>query len=134
MRECRLRNFLVSAALLAVASFLNGCATTAQPVSEKTTGQDVTTAVQAAKRAQESGKPAEALFHYEQILQSDPGNRAALMGSARLSLDLGRPEFAEKYFIRVLKDTPDDAEALAEAVHIHQVMMDTLLITVTYKD
>ena len=112
MRDCCLRNFLANVALLAVIGFLHGCATTAQPVSEKVTEQEVIAAVQVAKQAQESGKTAEALFHYEEILRRAPGNRAALMGSARLSLDLSRPDLAEVFFDQVLKSTPDDAEAL----------------------
>ena len=50
---------------------------------------------------------------YEQVLQSKPENRDALLGLAALELRSGRFDAAESYYLRLLELDPRDAQAQA---------------------
>ena len=102
----------LTALLLIAVSLMPACATTSD-VSKKAQ-YSVDGSIQSAQRAQNAGKPSEALFFYNRVLQDQPDNRYALMGSGKAAGDLDKPLLAERYFNRVINSNKDDAEALEE--------------------
>src|SRR5262249_18262320 len=56
----------------------------------------------------------EAVGHYEQLLRRQPGNREALVGLARCRAELGDTGEADRLLDRLLREHPDDVQALTE--------------------
>ncbi|MHC4178975.1 MAG: tetratricopeptide repeat protein, partial [Planctomycetota bacterium] len=65
----------------------------------------------------ESGKPAEAVRHYQKALEQTPDNLAALLGCAHLQDRLGRPAEARELYLRAARAHPNEA-----AVHNNLAM------------
>lgn len=96
---------------------LSGCATLSQQTGETEASalkqsQTINKLHSQAQAALSQGKNSDALFYYQEILKVTPGDRAALIQSGQIYLDVGLPELAEEHFARVLESSAAGVEAM----------------------
>ena len=84
-------------------------------------------AIAAGYAAYQAGDWAGARRNYEQALQSEPGNRDALLGMAALDVREQRYDAAESYYRRALQADPRDPYALAGLLSIRGEQVDPVL-------
>jgi tetratricopeptide (TPR) repeat protein len=69
-----------------------------------------------------------ALADYREALQSEPGNRDALLGLAAVDVRSGRLESAEAIYVQLLRGDPRDSNAQAGLIALRSARMDPLLV------
>lgn len=89
-------------------------------VSQRTSSGEINPALQSAYTAFRQGDLAVAREQYGTLLQAEPRNRDALLGTAAIALRDRQPERAADIYGRLLDADPNDADALAGLVAIRQ--------------
>jgi cellulose synthase operon protein C len=78
-----------------------------------------------ARLYQANRQPQDALALYEQVLQRDPGNSAALAGSVDTNLALSDPQAAESRVVRALRQRPNSPDLLLLFARVQQARGNT---------
>ncbi|MCW9089631.1 MAG: tetratricopeptide repeat protein [Gammaproteobacteria bacterium] len=109
--KCRNRYLTVS--LLAVL-LISGCASSPEKpeLTEEQKQQEVQSLVARAEKDVESRNYSVALLRYEQALELDSTNSAALLGAGDVAYAMKKYPDAENYYNRVLENQPESIDAL----------------------
>lgn len=89
-------------------------------LSKSTSAQQIHPGVQAAYALYQQGDDEAALQAYRRVLQQEPNNRDALLGSAACAARMNRAQEASTLYLRLLELDPNDPDAAAALIGLQQ--------------